>query len=262
TRTHAVTCALCTSSAAARSTITSIANPLHSTENDRRPPGASETDESEERAQGNSPGIRGRLPRQTRPRAHKHHRKRGVRQTTPRSSPIFTRRGWARRRGELAPERGTQRPRVEEQIERLDRRAADDVGGAKRLDARSLRPEHGDAERRCHKRSRIVRPVPDDDGPGRAERLDEPELVRAGRHPPDRDGELAADVVERPERVGGDKGRLEPTLERLQAASDALDQAASVGEGAVDVEQQTLERKRSTARNVDGDRHAAKSSPT
>src|SRR5581483_7778897 len=99
---HAVTCALCTSSAAARSTITSIANPLHSTENDRRPPGASETDESEERAQGNSPGIRGRLPRQTRPRAHKHHRKRGVRQTTPRSSPIFTRRGWARRRGELA----------------------------------------------------------------------------------------------------------------------------------------------------------------
>src|SRR5581483_4665975 len=66
------------------------------------PPGASETDESEERAQGNSPGIRGRLPRQTRPRAHKHHRKRGVRQTTPRSSPIFTRRGWARRRGELA----------------------------------------------------------------------------------------------------------------------------------------------------------------
>src|SRR6202022_54214 len=65
TRTHAVTCALCTSRPATRSNIVSITPSLTDDDNHASPAGASGTDESDGRAHGNSPVSRGRLPHQT-----------------------------------------------------------------------------------------------------------------------------------------------------------------------------------------------------
>ena len=101
TRTHAVTCALWTSSAAGRSTITSISDLPVSINSDRRPPGTSETDESEERAQSNSPGIRGRPPRQASYWLTSTIERAAFGRRRPGSFTIFTRPGSPPRRGQL-----------------------------------------------------------------------------------------------------------------------------------------------------------------
>jgi hypothetical protein len=83
---------LCTSSAPGRSTIRPIPTPSHEANDDRRRESPAFTDDAEARAQGDSPGFRPRLPRQTYPRAHEHQAAVGVgaRRThprRPRSSP-------------------------------------------------------------------------------------------------------------------------------------------------------------------------------
>ena len=65
TRTHAVTCALCTSSAAGRSTIVSTTHLPHTRQDETVAQGPPRTDESDKRAQGNNPELRGRPTRQT-----------------------------------------------------------------------------------------------------------------------------------------------------------------------------------------------------
>ena len=92
TRTHAVTCALWTSSAAGRSTIVSIA-PSSSDDTTASPAGASTTNESDGRAHRHSPGFPARLPRQT-ITGSQAPRKNRRRQATPPASPISSARGW------------------------------------------------------------------------------------------------------------------------------------------------------------------------
>ena len=109
--------------------------------------------------------------------------------------------------------------------------------------ARSLGTEDGDAYCRCLECGRVVRAVPDDDRTPGAESQDQAELFVAGQDRARSDTEIAADPGECPERVRGDEQGLDARLQPLERG-DTLQQPASVGERAVDVEDDVLDRAR------------------
>ena len=157
------------------------------------------------------------------------------------------------------PKGGGQSVRIEKELDCLHHRPTENVRGTHGISARPFGSEHCQADGRRRKRRTVVRPVADHRRAFRAELLHQPPFVHATANGSRLDTEILGDLLQRSEGVGGDEQDADVTPKSLEHCTDAVQKAPTIGDRAVDVEDDMVQGERWPARNLDLQTHQGRS---